>query len=83
MRKPKNIEQGFYIFGGIDAEGAQTDDLIWVYPDFKTNGKNISKKRGDYKSIGRPEVNLLAKKLEPEGRGPISRSQHSATFFKN
>ena len=30
MRKPKNIEQGFYIFGGIDAEGAQTDDLIWV-----------------------------------------------------
>ena len=71
------------MFGGIDAEGAHTDDFIWISPDFKANGKNISKKRGDFKSIGRPEVRMRAKKLSPEGRGPIQRAQHAMTFFKN
>jgi len=37
MRKPKAIEQGFYVFGGIDEEGVPSDDLVWIYPDFKAN----------------------------------------------
>lgn len=31
----------------------------------------------------RPEVKLIARRVRPEGRGPIARAQHSATFFKN
>jgi len=52
-------------------------------PDIKTNSKAISKKSGEYKGTAKPEVKLLAKRLTPEGRGPIARAQHSATFFKN
>jgi len=36
------------MFGGIDEEGVHTDDFIWVWPDFKANGKKISKRNGDY-----------------------------------
>jgi hypothetical protein len=57
--------------------------LYWIVPDIKTNSKAISKKSGEYKGTAKPEVKLLAKRLTPEGRGPIARAQHSATFFKN
>ena len=83
MRKPTATELGMYMFGGIDEQGKQTDDLVFVWPDFKTNSKNISNKLGDYKTLGSAEVSFLAEKLNPEGRGPIARSQHAATFFKN
>ena len=82
MRKQKVIETGFYCFGGINEAGEQNDDLIWLYPNFKANEKIISSKHGEYKPSVRPEVKFLAKKLTPEGRGPIARSQHSTTFFK-
>lgn len=83
VRKPKALEQGLYIFGGIDENNMQTDDLIWIYPDFKHNGKNISKKFGEYKPTGRPEAKFNACIVKPEGRGPVARSQHSTAFFKN
>mmetsp|Transcript_42154 Transcript_42154/g.55534 ORF Transcript_42154/g.55534 Transcript_42154/m.55534 type:complete len:102 (-) Transcript_42154:1239-1544(-) len=73
-RKPKSIEQGIYMFGGIDENNMQTDDLFWLYPDYKQNGKNISKKQGEYKPTGMPEVRFNARRLKPEGRGPIARS---------
>ena len=38
---------------------------------------------GEYKGNNKPEVKFLAKRLAPEGRGPIARAQHSATFFRN
>ena len=82
IRKKKAYETGFYCFGGIDEHGSQTDDLLWLCPDYKANGKLISKKTGDYQPVGRPEVKFVVKKIKPEGRGPIARSQHSATFFK-
>ena len=71
------------MFGGIDQNGVQTNDLVWITPDLKANGKNISKKDGNYKPKGTPEVHFEAQVLQPEGRGPIGRSQHSAAFFKN
>lgn len=33
--------------------------------------------------MNRPEVRLVIQSVKPEGRGPIARAQHSATFFKN
>ena len=74
-----------FMFGGIDAEGNPTDDLYFITSDYKSNAKCINNKTGDYKStnILKPEVKLLARKVRPEGRGPIARAQHSATFFKN
>ena len=83
IRKPRALEQGLYLFGGIDENNMQTDDLIWVYPDYKLNKKNISNKHGEFKPTGRPEVKFQARIVKPEGRGPVARSQHSATFFKN
>jgi len=44
-------------------------------PDVKTNAKNINAKTGEYKGQNlKPEVKLIAKKLKPEGRGPIARA---------
>ena len=83
VKKPNVIEQGFFMFGGVDEAGNSCDDLYWIVPDLKTNKNAISVKNGEYKGIAKPEVKLLAKRLTPEGRGPIARSQHSATFFKN
>lgn len=84
IRKPTVPDQGMYMFGGIDERDLQTDDLYFIVPDVKTNAKNINAKTGEFKAQNlKPEVKLLAKKLKPEGRGPIARAQHSATFFKN
>ena len=63
LRKSKVIETGFYCFGGIDESGSHSDDLYWIQPDFKANESIISKKHGDYKPNGKPEVKLVAKKL--------------------
>jgi len=82
VKKSMLQEHGFFMFGGINAAGFQTDDLFWIVPDFKTNAKTVNK-TGDFKGEKRPEVKLVARSLKPEGRGPIARSQHSATFFKN
>ena len=73
------------MFGGVDEDGNPTEDLYFISPDFKFNGKVINNKTGEYKNtnINKPEVKFLAKKLNPEGRGPVARAQHSATFFKN
>ena len=45
--------------------------------------KVISNKLGEYKGTCKPELKFLARRVTPEGRGPIARAQHSATFFKN
>ena len=58
-------EQGMFIFGGINEEDNQTDDLLWVYPDFKTNIKVINNKNGEYKGAPglKPELKLLVRRV--------------------
>ena len=83
VKKPTLTEQGMYMFGGINQDGNQTDDLYWITPDIKNNSKCISNKLGEYKGANvKPELKMLAKRINAEGRGPIARAQHSATFFK-
>ncbi len=66
------------MFGGIDERDLQTDDFYWITPDVKTNAKLINAKTGEYKTGGnnatKPEVKLVAKKIQAEGRGPIARA---------
>ena len=85
IKRPSVAEQGFFMFGGINEEGHHIDDLFWITPDIKGNSKLIDKTHGEFKSKfnSRPEVKLIARRVRPEGRGPIARAQHSATFFKN
>ena len=72
------------MFGGIDDRDLQTDDFYWIAPDVKANSKNINNKNGEFKGgHSKPEMKLIAKRIYPEGRGPIARAQHAATFFKN
>ena len=73
-----------YMFGGINDENNFTDDFYWISCDIKANQKFIDKKQGEFKVLAiKPEVRLLARRIVPEGRGPIARAQHSTTFFKN
>ena len=85
IKRPSVAEQGFYMFGGINEEGHHIDDLFWIAPDIKGNSKVIDKTHGEFKMKfnSRPEVKLIARRVRPEGRGPIARAQHSATFFRN
>ena len=83
VRNGTVAEQGMYMFGGIDELGNPTDDLYWVAPDIKANGRILNNKTGEFKGTLNPEVRFLARKVTPEGRGPVARAQHSATFFKN
>ena len=49
IRRPSVSEHGMYMFGGINAEGNQTEDLYWITPDIKNNAKCINNKTGEYK----------------------------------
>ena len=65
------------MFGGINERDLQTDDFYWVTPDVKTNAKLINSKTGEFKTAhnaSKPEVKLVAKRIQAEGRGPIARA---------
>lgn len=75
VKKPKIAEQGLFMFGGTDQDEMHSDDLFWITMDIKTNNKAISNKTGEYKGAHtKPEVKMLARKLNPEGRGPVARA---------
>ena len=76
-------EQGMFMFGGADAEGRAKDDLYWVTPDTKFNARLIAARTGDWTGKLRPELKLQAKRVKTEGRGPLPRYSHAATFFRN
>jgi len=67
-------EQGMYMFGGLDQDGKPTDDLYFITFDHESNIKCVVPTSGEYKHNSRPSVRLLARKIEPSGRRPISRS---------
>ena len=76
-------DQGMYMFGGLDEKGKPTDDLYWITFDVNHNLRCVLPTIGEYKHNVTPDIRLLVKKVEPIGRRPIARSQHSATIFKN
>mgnify|MGYP001219813118 CR=1 FL=1 len=63
-----------YLFGGNDEKNIPTDELYWISPDLKANQKTIDKKLGEYKGTNKPEGKMDARRIEPEGRGPIARA---------
>ena len=71
------------MFGGLGQDGKPTDDLYFITFDHNSNIKCVIPNSGEYKHNSRPSVRLLARKIEPTGRPPISRSQHAACIFKN
>ena len=71
------------MFGGLDEKGNPCDDLYWIKFDWNHNLKSVSPTLGEYKGNIKPDIRLIAKKMEAIGRGPIARSQHAATIFKN
>ena len=71
------------MFGGLDERGKPTDELYWIRFDFEHNMKCVSPGTGEYKSNIVPDIRIIARKIEPIGRAPIPRCQHSATVFKN
>ena len=85
IRKPTVTDHGMYMFGGMNEKGHPTEDLFWITPDMVVNSKNISTKNGEFKEgpLHKAEVRFQAKKIVADGRAPIARSQHSATYFKD
>lgn len=68
------MEQGIFLFGGIDENEQNTDDFFWLTPNITQNAKCISVKNGEYNGLLRPELKFTAIRLTPEGRSPIARS---------
>ena len=81
--KSSGIDQGMYMFGGLDGKGIPTSDLHWIKFDADYNLKCLSPTTGEFKSNVVPDLRLSATKITPKGRGPVARSQHAATVFKN
>ena len=77
------IDQGMYMFGGLDEKGKPTSDLFWINFDVNYNLKTLSPITGEFKSSTVPDVRLAATRIVAKGRGPVARSQHAATVFKN
>ena len=79
---PSLKENALLMFGGLNEYGDPCNDLFIMRPDHKGNQKSISNKTGEHKKLARPQIIFWADRLQPHGRGPMARSQHSATFFE-
>ena len=68
------IDQGMYMFGGLDEKGKPTSDLFWINFDVNHNLKTLSPITGEFKSSTVPDVRLAATRIVAKGRGPVARS---------
>lgn len=63
IKKPAIVEQGVYMFGGLDENTNPTSDLYLIKPDTKAMAKILDKKTGEWIPGQRPEIKLFAQKL--------------------
>ena len=73
-----NVKQGFYLFGGCDADGCPQNDIWLIEPDYDYNTTKLNASTGTFFSNKDPSLSInLTKLTSIKGKPPIPRFQAS------
>ena len=78
----QNVDEGFFIFGGVDQKGIVRNDLWHIEPHYSENEKFVNTQNSEYMS--KPTLVVTLTLIDDfKGKPPCPRIQHSATVFKD
>ena len=77
------LNEGFYLFGGIDQKGNTMNDLWLIEPYYRDNEKVLSPNTCDYLT-SKPFLSVNIRRIDDySGKPPCPRISHGSTIFKD